>query len=97
MLRNFGVLYRNVYPPYPDKMWLSLKYLVNVTLVMTFVSGKPLKKGLNNAIDFGSQVIANPQVQSMLYGNTNLGSLSWGQITQLYRSLTYQVDVVEEG
>ena len=29
--------------------------------------------GLTNAINFGSQVVANPQIQSMLYGNTNLG------------------------
>ena len=45
----------------------------------------------------GSQLLLNPQAQCVIYGNTGMGSLSLPQITNLFRNLTHQVDVLKEG
>ena len=51
-------------------------------------------KGLSNVLNYGAQVVGSPQMQSVLYGNSNMGSLSWGEITQMYRVLTHQLEVI---
>ena len=45
---------------------------------------------------FGAQLASSPQMQTVLYGNANMGTLSWGEITQLYRGLSHQVGLVRE-
>ena len=71
-------------------MWIPLI----VTLVST-VNARPMGKGLSK-VQYGAQVVSSPQMQTVLYGNANMGSLSWGEITQMYRVLTHQVEVVRE-
>ena len=72
-------------------MWIS----VIMTLV-TAVAGRPMGKSLSKVLKYGAQVAASPQMQTVLYGNANMGSLSWGEITQMYRVLTHQVEVMRE-
>ena len=72
-------------------MWIS----VIMTLV-TAVAGRPMGKSLSKVLKYGAQVVASPQMQTVLYGNANMGSLSWGEITQMYRVLTHQVEVIRE-
>ena len=72
-------------------MWIS----VIMTLV-TAVAGRPMGKSLSKVLKYGAQVAASPQMQTVLYGNANMGSLSWGEITQMYRVLTHQVEVIRE-
>ena len=84
-------------------MWISVRYgnKMSVILVVVFITspvfGKSFKKNLRDGVSLGSQLITNPQVQSVIYGNTGMGCLSWQQITNLCRTLTHQVDVLEEG
>ena len=66
-----------------------------MTLITT-VAGRPMGKGLSKVLKYGAQVVSSPQMQTVLYGNANVGALSWGEITQLYRGLTHQVEVVRE-
>ena len=64
---------------------------------MASASRKSFKKSLHDGVNLGAQLMANPQVQGVVYGNTDMGSLGWPQITHLYRTLTHQVDILEEG
>ena len=66
-----------------------------MTLITT-VAGRPMRKGLSNILKYGEQVVSSPQMQTVLYGNANMGTLSWGEITKMYRGLTHQVEMVRE-
>ena len=72
-------------------MWISL-----IMTLITTVAGRPMRKGLSNVLKYGAQVVSSPQMQTVLYGNANMGTLSWGEITQMYRGLTHQVEMVRE-
>ena len=72
-------------------MWIPL-----IVALVSTVNARPMGKGLSKALKYGAQIVSSPQMQSVLYGNSNLGSLSWGEITQVYRVLNHQVDVVRE-
>ena len=72
-------------------MWIPL-----IMTLITTVAGRPMRKGLSNVLKYGAQVLSSPQMQSVLYGNANMGTLSWGEITRLYRGLIHQVEVVRE-
>ena len=72
-------------------MWIPL-----IMTLVTAVAGRPMGKGLSKVLKYGAQVVSSPQMQTVLYGNANMGSLSWGEITQMYRGLTHQVEVVRE-
>ena len=76
---------------HPSDMWISL-----IVILVSTVNARPMGKGLSKALKYGAQIVSSPQMQSVLYGNSNLGSLSWGEITQVYRVLNHQVDVVRE-
>ena len=72
-----------------------------VIYVVVFITApafaNSFKKNLQDGVSLGSQLISNPQVQDVIHGNTGMGSLGWPQITKLFRTLTHQVDVLEEG
>ena len=72
-------------------MWIPL-----IMTLITTAAGRPMRKGLSNVLKYGAQVVSSPQMQTVLYGNANMGTLSWGEITQMYRGLTHQVEMVRE-
>ena len=72
-------------------MWIPL-----IMTLVTAVAGRPMGKGLSKVLKYGAQVVGSPQMQSVLYGNSNMGSLSWGEITQMYRVLTHQLEVIRQ-
>ena len=66
-----------------------MKCVIYVVLIAASAFGKSFKKSLRDGVRLGSQLLSNPQVQSVIYGNTGMGSLSWPQINNLYMTLTH--------
>ena len=59
-----------------------------MTLV-TAVAGRPMGKGLSKVLKYGAQVVGSPQMQTVLYGNANMGSLSWGEVQVTGQAVTH--------